>query len=33
MSGSLLTAGCPSPENEARVDRHFDGDPWGGAVV
>jgi hypothetical protein len=33
MSGSLLTAGCLSPENEARVGRHFDLDPWGGAVV
>ena len=29
----LLAAGCLSPENEARVGRHFDLDPWGGAMV
>jgi undecaprenyl-diphosphatase len=30
---SLVTAGCLSPDNQARVGRHFDGDPWGGAMV
>jgi hypothetical protein len=30
---SIVTSGCLSPDNQARAGRHFDGDPWGGAVV
>jgi len=30
---SIVLSGCLSPDNEARAGRHFDGDPWGGAVV
>src|SRR5262249_28399560 len=31
--GSMGAIGCTSTESDSRLGRHFDADPWGGAIV
>lgn len=33
LVGSIGAAGCTGPESETRFGRHFDAEPWGGAIV